>query len=189
MTTGQKIPRKKKEKRLVLFRYSKKSWVELIWSVSSERFISVLMGSRSQPYVFTERMWASQRGFVQHHRFIIPSEGPQRLKERLIRGHWWNRRVVSAQINSFSTSALLLLLLLITILSGVMYLTVWQPQRRSIAGSVDLQRPGGLNLFQSRLNYSLHFRLLCVESRDACVERRTKAPKFSTRCQSINFLQ
>lgn len=72
-----------------------------------------------------------------------------------------NRRVVSAQINSFSTSALLLLLLLITILSGVMYLTVWQPQQRSIAGSVDLQRPGGLSLFQSRLNYSSHFRL-CV---------------------------
>lgn len=72
-----------------------------------------------------------------------------------------NRRVVSAQINSFSTSALLLLLLLITILSGVMYLTIWQPQRRSIAGSLDLQRPGGLNLFQLRLNYSSHFRL-CV---------------------------
>lgn len=70
-----------------------------------------------------------------------------------------NRCVVSVQINSFSTSAILLLLLLITILSGVMYLTVWQPQRRSIAGSVDLQRPGGLNLFQSRLNYSSHFRL------------------------------
>lgn len=85
-----------------------------------------------------------------------------------------NRRVVSAQINSFSTSALLLLLLLITILSGVMYLTVWQPQRRSIAGSVDLQRPGGLNLFQSRLNYSSHFRprafhRFTAESCDVCV--------------------
>lgn len=72
-----------------------------------------------------------------------------------------NRHVVSAQINSFSTSAILLLLLLITILSGVMYLTVWQLQRRSIAGSVVLQRPGGLKLFQ-RLNYSSHFRLCAV---------------------------
>lgn len=70
-----------------------------------------------------------------------------------------NQHVVSAQINSFSTSAILLLLLLITILSGVMYLTIWQPQQQSIAGSIDLQQPGGLNLFQSRLNYSSHFRL------------------------------
>lgn len=84
---------------------------------------------------------------------------PPEAKETIDRRTQMNRHVVSVQINSFSTSALLLLLLLITILSGVMYLTIWQPQRRSIAGSVDLQWPGGLNLFQSRLNYSSHFRL------------------------------
>lgn len=84
--------------------------------------------------------------------------GPPEAEETIDLRTQMNWRVVSAQINSFSTSAIRLLLLLITILSAVMYLTVWQPQRRSIAGSVDLQWPGGLNLFQSRLNYSSHFR-------------------------------
>lgn len=110
-----------------------------------------------------------------------------------------NWRVVSAQINSFSTSAILLLLLLITILSGVMYLTVWQPQRRSIAGSVDLHRPGGLSLFQLRLNYSSYFRLcvfhrFTVESMSSvmfsvCDNYYIKSFKLSTQNRKISVMK